>query len=79
MDKAEEPSRATDSGSLGDYYNASQLRADTWTRLKSVAVRLANAESRGAVPDNLRQEAARERPSSSRSASGGRSPGPPLA
>jgi len=59
MDKAEGASRLANSGSLGDYYNASQLRADTWTRLKSVAVRLANAEPRGAAPDPLRQEAAR--------------------
>ena len=59
MDKAEEAPRPPDSGSLGDNYNASQLRADTWTRLKSVAVRLASAESSGVVPDDLRQEAAR--------------------
>ena len=59
MDKAEEASRPLDSGSLGDNYNASQLRADTWTRLKSVAVRLASAQSSGVVPDDLRQEATR--------------------
>lgn len=31
---------ATVEPSLSDYYNASQLRADTWNRLKTVAVRL---------------------------------------
>ena len=59
MDKPEEVPRPPESGSLGDYYNASQLRADTWTRLKSVAVRLASAQSSGVVPDDMRQEAAR--------------------
>jgi len=63
MTKADEPPRPTDSGSLGAHYNASQLRADTWTRLKSVAVRLASAEESGAPADHraddLRQEAAR--------------------
>ncbi len=59
MDSSESAPRPPDASSLGEYYNASQLRADTWTRLKSVAVRLASAQSIGAVPDDLRQEAAR--------------------
>ena len=53
---------ADDSGkadrSLGDYYNASQLRADTWNRLKSYADRLRRAEKGSKRHGELRGQAA---------------------
>jgi len=59
MDTAKPTPPTPDSGSLGAHYNASQLRADTWTRLKSVAVRLGSAEASGAVRADLQREATR--------------------
>ena len=52
---------AEDSGSagrsLGDYYNASQLRADTWNRLKSYADRLRRIEKGSKRHGEIRRQA----------------------
>ena len=43
--------------SLGDYYNASQLRADTWNRLKSYADRLTRIERGSERHSEIRRKA----------------------
>ncbi|MCZ6507651.1 MAG: beta-eliminating lyase-related protein, partial [Acidobacteria bacterium] len=43
--------------SLGAYYNASQLRADTWNRLKVLVGRLEHHDGSGAAPAELRAQA----------------------
>ncbi|MEE8227250.1 MAG: hypothetical protein V3R30_10540, partial [Kiloniellales bacterium] len=48
-----------DEFSLGAHYNASQLRADTWNRLKAIASGLANRLYGRDTPEGLKAEAAR--------------------
>ena len=43
--------------SLGAYYNASQLRADTWSRLKVLTGRLERHDGSSAAPAELRAQA----------------------
>ena len=43
--------------SLGAYYNASQLRADTWSRLKVLTGRLEHHDGSSAAPAKLRAQA----------------------
>jgi len=51
------PSAArAESESLVRYYNASQLRADTWNRLKGLTARLAQARESGQRPRRLEEE-----------------------
>ncbi len=45
--------------SLGDYYSASQLRADRWSSLKGVTARLAQAERHRAATAQLAEKARR--------------------
>ena len=44
--------------SLSEHYNASQLRADTWSRLKSITDRLDRAARARAGTERVRQQAA---------------------
>jgi arginine decarboxylase len=54
--------KALDTGdyaSLSAHYNASQLRADTWNRLKAVTMGLANRPYGRDTPESLKDEAVR--------------------
>ncbi|MEE8384930.1 MAG: hypothetical protein V3S01_03325 [Dehalococcoidia bacterium] len=52
-------STASDGRSLGRYYSASQLRADTWNRLKHDALRLAERDAGHQETAQLKREVAK--------------------
>ena len=55
--RKEKPSGAARAESLGMYYNASQLRIDTWNRLKSTSARLADGAYRREARKDLKRRA----------------------